>query len=469
MARGSLSSFLVYGEVVKLLLVEDDASLRRVLGEVLRAEGYEVLEAASVPAAEEQFAAEECRLAILDLMLPPTGLAQEGGALMRRLLERRPEAKVVVVSGTGDTALALALVRTGAYDFLSKPVDPDILLSVVARARARLELEDRVGQLERHFAASPEGLVGRSQPFLDAVRLTEKVAVTDVPVLITGETGTGKEVIARLLHAKSRRAAKPFLAVNCGALVPTLLESTLFGHRKGAFTGATADSKGLFVEADGGTLFLDELGDLETALQVKLLRVLESGEVVAVGASKPVTVDVRIVSATHQPLEEHTRSGRFREDLYWRVRGVEVALPCLADRHGDLAVLAQHFLTQARALVPGHALPRLSPAALRVLEAHRWPGNLRELKHEMQRALVLAGTRDEILPEDLSPSLTRQAPSSESAGAGTTLEEKIASLERAELTQALAQTGGNKTQAAQRLGLSRQGLLNKLARHGLGR
>jgi DNA-binding NtrC family response regulator len=446
---------------MKVLLVDDDASLRKVFGELLRLDGYDVVEAANAVDAESQFAAQLPRLVVLDLMLPPNGTAEAGGALMRRLLEQRPATKIMVVSGTGDTSLALGLVRTGAYDFLAKPVDPDVLLSVLARARARLELEDRVGELERQLTSTPEGLVGRSAAFQDVVRLVEKVAPTDVPVLITGETGTGKEVIARLLHSKSRRSDKPFLAVNCGALVPTLLESTLFGHRKGSFTGAVADSKGLFVEADGGTLFLDELGDLEAGLQVKLLRVLESGEVLAVGAAKPTTVNVRIVSATHQPLKE-----KLREDLYWRVRGVELALPRLADRHGDLPVLAQHFLTLARALVPGHASPRLSPSALRLIENHAWPGNLRQLKHELQRALVLAGARDEILPDDLSPELTQPA-GVPATTEPTTLEEKIAALERSELSRALAATGGNKSQAAEKLGLSRQGLLNKLARYGL--
>ena len=458
--RGVLSPEKATVHPMKVLLVDDDASLRKVLSEILRAERYEVVEAASGPEAEAQFAAHAPRLVVLDLMLPPAGTAEAGGALMRRLLERHPAAKIIVVSGTGDTALALGLVRTGAYDFLAKPVDPDVLLSVLGRARARLELEDRVGELEQKFAATPEGLVGRSAPFQDVISLVEKVAPTEVPVLITGETGTGKEVIARLLHARSRRASKPFLAVNCGALVPTLLESTLFGHKKGAFTGAVADTRGLFVEADGGTLFLDEIGDLEAGLQVKLLRVLENGEVLAVGSSKSVNVNVRILSATHQPLKE-----KLRDDLYWRIRGVEVSLPRLADRHGDLPVLAQHFLTHARALVPGHVNPRLSPAALRVLESATWPGNLRQLKHEMQRALVLAGARDEILPEDLSPELTAQAPAS--ADADLTLEGKISALERTELSRALAETGGNKSHAAEKLGLSRQGLLNKLSRHGL--
>src|SRR5262249_12178523 len=207
-----------------------------------------------------------------------------------------------------------------------------------------------------------------------------------VRVLVTGESGTGKEVFARYLHARSRRAGRPFVAVNCGALAPGLLESTLFGHRKGAFTGAVGDAPGLFVEASGGTLFLDEIGDLDVALQVKLLRALELGEILPVGASQPRQVDVRLISATHRPLPAMTGEGTFRDDLYWRIRGIEIELPRLAERAGDLGVLAQHFLNQARALVPGARHVRLSGDTLRALEVHAWPGNLRELRHEMQRA-----------------------------------------------------------------------------------
>ncbi|MEZ4300165.1 MAG: sigma 54-interacting transcriptional regulator [Polyangiaceae bacterium] len=299
-----------------------------------------------------------------------------------------------------------------------------------------------------------------------------------VPVLITGESGTGKEVPARFVHAKSARAAGPFVAVNCGALSPALLESTLFGHRKGAFTGAIRDAPGLFVEADGGTLFLDEIGDLEIALQVKLLRALEEGEVLPVGASRPVKVDVRIVSATHRPLAKMVEERAFRDDLYWRVRGIELSLPRLADRTGDLPLLAQHFLNQARALVQKEAPVRLSAEALRRLEAHGWPGNLRELRHEMQRALVMAAGRGEILEEDLSPELRSGRAGAAARGAGVrhpgglgdpgaTLEEKIAALEMSEIARVLGETGGNRSQAAERWGLSRQGLLNKMARHGL--
>jgi len=455
-----------------ILVVDDDAGFRRAWRTLLEAEGLLVLEAGAAEPARAAFLAKRPRLVLLDLMLPPSGLPKEGAALLDVFLATEPHTKVVVVSGTGETQLALDLVRRGAYDFIEKPVDPDVLLAVLARARARLDLEDRVTELEDRLAATGgTGLLGGSPAFVEALALAERAAPADVPVLITGASGTGKELFAQRVHAKSRRREGPFVAVNCGALAPSLLESTLFGHKKGAFTGAIADGRGLFVEADGGTLFLDEIGDLELPLQVKLLRALESGEVLPVGAAKPVRVDVRVVSATHRPLEQMIRTAAFREDLYWRIRGIEIALPSLVDRTGDLPVLAQHFLNEARALVPGAGPTALSKEALRRLEDHDWPGNLRELRHEMQRALVMAAGRAEILEEDLSPALRRTRPAApvEAPGEDTslTLEQKIERLERAEITRALAECQGNRSQAAQRLGLSRQGLLNKLHRYGL--
>ncbi|HEU4405282.1 MAG TPA: sigma-54 dependent transcriptional regulator [Polyangiaceae bacterium] len=454
-----------------VLIVDDDDAFRRAWVRLLRAEGYEPLEAANAEAARKAFARPGLRLVLLDLMLPPSNRPEAGAELLGEILSRRPGAKVVVVSGTGELAFALSLVRRGAYDFLQKPVEPDVLLALLERARARLELEDKVVDLHERLAAAPGagGPLGEAPRFVAARELAERAAPADVPVLVTGPSGTGKEVIARYVHEKSRRAGGPFVAVNCGAISPALLESTLFGHKKGSFTGAVGDAKGLFAEASGGTLFLDEIGDLALELQVKLLRALETGEVLPVGASKPAAVDVRVVSATHRPLAEMVQRGQFREDLYWRVRGIEVELPPLAERPGDVLLLAQHFLNRARALAPGRALPRLSAAAQRCLEAHAWPGNLRELRHEMQRALVLAAGRDEIWPEDLSPALRPNDAAPPPAGGPepATLDEKIAALERAEIARALAACQGNRSHAAERLGLSRQGLLNKMARYGI--
>lgn len=451
-----------------VLLVDDDLGFRSAWTRILVSDGFTVVTAASAPEAWSTFERSRPRLVILDLMLPPSGTPEAGAELLDRMLALSADAKVIVVSGTGETALALSLVRRGAYDFVAKPTDPDVLSAVLARAVARLALEDRVRDLETAVAPKAGGPIGTAPAFVSAKELATRAAVTDVPVLLTGESGTGKEVFARLIHERSRRAERSFVAINCGAITATLLESTLFGHKKGSFTGATSDARGLFVEADGGTLFLDEIGDLAADLQVKLLRALEAQEILPVGASKPVRVNVRFVAATHRPLVELVAAKTFRDDLYWRIRGIEVALPKLVDRPGDVLILAAHFLNQARALVPGAREPRLSLDAQRCLERYTWPGNLRELRNEMQRALVLAGGRSEIFAEDLSPDVRGDVFTADDGEPDdATLEQKVASLEKREIVAALAATANNKSQAAERLGLSRQGLLNKLARFGI--
>lgn len=451
----------------EILLVEDDAAFRKIYRGVLEQADYEVVEADDRPCATAVFAERAFPVVILDLMLPPDGTVEAGLTQLSEMISSRPGTKVVVVSGAGDVAHMRDAVRRGAYDFLTKPVDPDVLLIVVNRAVARYSLEQQVADLQESLdAEAPEGgMLGHSPAFVAAMRMAERVAPTDLPVLITGENGTGKELMARAVHEQSRRGAKPWLAVNCGALAESLLESTLFGHRKGAFTGAIKDRKGLFVEADGGTLFLDEIGDMPASLQVKLLRVLDQGEVLPLGVDRPIHVDVRIVSATNRNLQELLEKGAFREDLYWRVKGAEVALPALRDRPSDLPLLAAHFLNRCRPLAVDGQPRTLSDATQACLLEHDWPGNLRELRFEMQRATVLCGVRREILPEDLAFIADRGA--SSRAGTPSTLPEKVEALERREIEASLARLHGNRTRAAAELGLSRQGLLKKMGRYGL--
>ncbi|WP_342374955.1 sigma-54 dependent transcriptional regulator [Myxococcus stipitatus] len=450
-----------------LLLVDDDAAFRKVYGKLLRDAGHEVVEAGDRPSARATFEARAFPLVLLDLMLPPDGSVSAGLEGLAALLDARPGTKVIVISGVGDTRHSLEAIRLGAYDFLTKPVDPDVLLVVVQRALARVALERQVEALRTSLAQASRdaAMVGQSPSFLASVSLAERVAASDLPVLITGENGTGKELLARTVHLKSRRQSGPFIPVNCGALPETLLESALFGHVKGSFTGATRDHRGLFAEADGGTLFLDELGDMTSALQVKVLRALETGDILPVGADRPVRVDVRLISATHRDLGRMLQEGAFREDLYWRVKGVEVRLPPLRERALDLPLLATHFLNQCAHLCPDGRARLLSEAAAEALAAHAWPGNLRELRHEMQRATVLAGERRELQPEDLSFTGSER-PRASPTGA-TTLAAKVEALERLEIEEALKRHGGNRTHSAEALGLSRQGLLKKLDRYGL--
>ncbi|MEQ1566607.1 MAG: sigma-54 dependent transcriptional regulator [Myxococcota bacterium] len=440
-----------------LLWIEDDAALRRVYRTVLRAEGYELVEADGPEPAIDAMRSRPFDLVLLDLMLPPSGTVEAGLDLLVTLLGLRPEVKVVVVSGAGDKSAALQAIARGAHDFLAKPIDPDVLLVVLARAASRAAMERRIEALQHELAARrpADVMLGRSPPFVQALELADRVAPTDLPVLLTGENGTGKELLARRVHAHSRRRDGPFVPINCGALPPTLLESTLFGHTRGAFTGATGARKGVFAEASGGTLFLDEIGDTEPATQVRLLRAIEAQEVLPVGADRPIAVDVRIVSATNHDLGARIAAGAFRDDLFWRLRGVEVAMPPLRDRGDDILLLARHFAS----VVVGPAV-HLGPDAEEALLAHPWPGNLRELRHAVQRGAVMARPGSVITRAHLALD-----PLPDAGPDGASLADQVDRLERRVIAAALAAEGGNRSRAARRLGLSRQGLANKLARY----
>jgi len=454
-----------------VLFIEDDQAFRAVYSANLEDEGYKVSEAETIEQALSVLASGEYPLVLLDLVLTPGGTADQGLDLLSQIKRRSPFSKIVVVSGEGKIDNMTRAVRSGAYDFLTKPVDLDLLLVVMDRARTRYALERRIDDLQSAVSASrPENsMIGSSPCFVEAVRLAEKVAASDLPVLITGESGTGKELTARAIHNQSRRSNKAFVAANCAALPENLLESTLFGHKKGAFTGASSDRKGLFSEADGGTIFLDEIADAPLALQAKLLRALELGEIMPVGAVKPQRVDVRILSATNRNLKEMSEQGTFREDLYWRIKGVNVHLPPLRERPEDIETLAVHFLNLAAHISTDGTARTLTGGAVRALKAHAWPGNLRELRHEMQRATIMAGPSLEIFQEDLSftASFTASVQSPALEKTNLSLPEKVERLEIEEIRKALASTGGNRSQSAELLGLSRQGLLKKMDRYGL--
>lgn len=455
----------------RLLLADDDSAFRQVYGRILRDAGFVVDEADDRASVRDACQRSRYPVIILDLMLPPDGRVDAGLEAITEIAAASPLTNIVVVSGAGDTQNLLQAIRRGAYDFLTKPVDPDVLQIVVERALTKFELAGQVELLRDQLAASTPttSLVGQSPSFVAAVRLAERVAASDLPVLVTGENGTGKELMARLVHDRSHRHPRPFVTVNCGALPESLAESILFGHVRGAFTGAHRDHDGLFVQADGGTFFLDEVGDLPPPLQVKVLRALESGEILPVGAPKPRTVDVRIVSATNQDLDRMQAEGAFREDLYWRLNGVTIHLPPLRERLDDLPLLAQHFLNQSASLCPDGQPRRLSTDAQVALRQHDWPGNLRELRHEMQRATVLAPQAEALMPDDLAFFSRRPATATDTALDLTmTLQEHIERLERSMIEQTLRAHDHNRTRTAKTLGLSRQGLLNKMERYGLG-
>jgi two-component system response regulator AtoC len=393
----------------------------------------------------------------------------DGLTFLDRYREGTGRALVIMMSAYGDDDDALAAIKRGAYDFIQKPFRADQVLLVVSKAIEREGLRQQVMQLHEELAAlrAPSGIVGHSEALQQAIAIARKVARHPSTVLITGESGSGKELIASLIHEAGPRARAPFVAVNCGAIPEQLLESELFGHARGAFTGAVDDRQGLFEEADGGTLFLDEIGELPVALQVKLLRALQEGEVRPVGDNMPRAVDVRVVAATSRDLETEVRAGRFRADLFYRVNVVRIPLPPLRERREDIPDLVRHFIGVFNKRL-GLAIAGVTPAAMRLLMDHAWPGNVRELENVIERAMVL--TDDPQIDAEHLPQTVR-LPGNAAALADDDLDLSVKRrtevLERTLIQRALRQTGGNRTRAARLLELSHRALLYKIKEYGL--
>ncbi len=370
----------------RILLVDDDRETCRFMEELLRA-GDRSIERAHAPEEALALAAHGA----FDLVISDINLNAElsGLDLLRAFKKADPALEVVLISGFGTLETAIEAVRAGAFDYISKPFDITEVKDTAERAlRRRAQAGRAVEPAEAPEPAPPDGLIGRSRAMLGVYKQIAHAAGSDAPVLITGETGTGKELVARAIHAHSRRAGRVFVPVNCGAFTESLLESELFGHVRGSFTGAVADKKGVFEQADGGSILLDEIGETSPAVQVRLLRVLEQGEVRPVGASRVLTVHVRILAATHRDLEAAVEQGTFRQDLYYRLNVIRIPLPSLRDRKDDIPLLAAHVLRQAAARA-GHPVS-LSPEALAALVAHSWPGNVRELENTLERVAFTA-------------------------------------------------------------------------------
>ncbi|HET7583743.1 MAG TPA: sigma-54 dependent transcriptional regulator [Gemmatimonadaceae bacterium] len=450
---------------MRLLVVDDEPSLRRTLSQILAAEGYDVSQASDGEDALARLAEREADLVLCDLRMP----RMDGLAMIERYAANGGRGLVIAMSAYGDIETAIEAMRKGAYDYIGKPFRPDEVILAVRKAAERERLRRRVQSLEAELTMlrGNGGLVGRSRALHAAIEVAHKVARHDSTVLITGESGTGKELVARLIHQSSPRAERPFVAVNCAAIPEALLESELFGHAKGAFTGAVGEKAGLFEEAHGGTIFLDEIGDLPQLLQVKLLRVLQEGEVRRVGATAVRTVNVRVVAATNRDLAADVPAGRFRSDLYYRLNVVPIHLPALRERREDIPELALHFL-QRFADRLGFDAGGFSPAALRQLATYDWPGNVRELENAVEQALVLSsGTTIE--PSHLPESVRRgpvSANGSESPD-DLSIKRQRESLERTLIRRALDRTRGNRTRAAQLLELSHRALLYKIREYGL--
>ena len=382
----------------KLLVVDDDPGLQKQLKWCF--EDYDLKVVGDREKAVETVKTFSPPVVTLDLGLPPDPAnASEGLAALDEILALAPHTKVIVVTGNDDRDVAISAVRQGAYDFYEKPVDPDTLTMIVERAHRLHELEEENRQLSEVKAEPLDGLIAGSRQMLDVCRRIEKIAPTDTSVLLLGASGTGKEILAKGIHELSSRKSKNFVAINCAAIPENLLESELFGYEKGAFTGATKQTKGKFEYADGGTLFLDEMGDLPMALQAKLLRFLQERSIERIGGRSEIKVDTRIVCATHKNLQQLIEEGDFREDLYYRISEVSIAIPALAERPGD-AILIGRFLLDKYKKDLNKNVKDFSPSALAAIEKYRWPGNVRELENRVKRAVIMADGKF-VEPDDL--------------------------------------------------------------------
>ncbi len=444
----------------QILVVDDEAPMRHMLRLVLEKQGYRVVEAGSGGAALELLEREKCVLALCDIRMPE----MDGLTFLAELKRRERALTVIMMSAYGSIDTAIECMKQGAYDYISKPFKPDEVVLAVKKAEERLGLQMENESLKRQLASGGSGrqLVFASDAMARVMSMVRKVAGVASPVLITGETGTGKELVARALHAEGGRRGGPFVAVNCSAIAAGLLESELFGHVRGAFTGADRERQGLFGAADGGTLFLDEIGEMPLDLQPKLLRALQEGEVLRVGETRPHKVDVRILAATGRDLKDEIAAGRFREDLYFRLAVVDIHIPPLRERNDDIALLAGHFL-EAAARREGRPAPLLKPDAVAALQGYGWPGNVRELENLMEKTLIFC--RGDAIDQVALPWEVRRR--EREGDQDFSLKQAVGRLEREYIHKALAATGGNRTQAARLLELSLRSLQYKLKDYGL--
>ena len=449
-----------------ILVVDDDDAHRSMLRTMLRSWGFTVEEAT-----DGDEAVERVRERAFDAVLSDVRMARMDGIhALKAMLEYNPALPVVLMTAYSSVETAVDALRLGAYDYLVKPLDFDLLRETLEQAieRSQHSVENRELRRQLTEASASQEIIGRSDQLKRMLGFIETVAPTEATVLITGESGTGKELVARALHTASTRADKPLVTVNCAALTETLLESELFGHEKGAFTGADRRREGRFVQANGGTLFLDEIGEMPLQLQAKLLRALQQGEIQRVGSDIPITVDVRVIAATNRNLLREAQEKRFREDLFFRLNVISIEVPALRQRGDDIPLLAAYFL-QRFAERNRKSIKGFSPQALDSMRRYQWPGNVRELENAVERAVILC-CGDLVTPAEL-PDTVAHAPEPEEAPetaeaislAGMALED----VERLAIEDTMRQTGDNKSEAARRLGITRATLHNKLRKYGL--
>ncbi len=450
----------------QVLVIDDEPEHAEVMAESLRKPGHVCTIVDSLAKAEDELRHGGFDVIVTDLVME----SEDAGLRVLELArEHQPEAATIMVTAHGDVPTAKAALRGGAYDFIEKPLDLDVFRNLVHRAAETVMLRHRTGRLQEQVEAAYgfEGIIGDSPAIRDVIATIRKVAPSNLPVLVSGESGTGKELVAAAIHRHSKRSAKRYVTFNAAGQSESLIEDQLFGHVRGAYTGAERDREGVFEYASGGTLFLDEIGDMPMTMQAKLLRVLETGEIVRLGSNDPVSTDVRFISATHQDMKQAVADGRFREDLYFRIKGAEIVVPALRERREDIPRLVHHFIGSFAAELDRPAPAITEPAMMRLL-SYRWPGNVRELANVVQRMVVLADEEgielrhvpDEVRSEDVEDEGERLEFGS-LAGVG------LDKLEKEAVRQTLAMTGGNREQAASLLGIGERTLYRKLKEYGL--
>jgi DNA-binding NtrC family response regulator len=440
---------------IRVLVADDEKNLRELMVRELSRQGHQVEGVADGEAALDRLREAPYDVVILDMKMP----RKEGIEVLRELAGFPEQPQVIVMTGFQEVSSAVEAMKLGAYDYLTKPTRIEELEVVVRKAAEKGQLlRDNVALRSRLPGAEPfGGILSRTVRMQEVLRMIERVAPTDSSVLILGESGTGKDLVARAIHERSQRASRPFVPIHCGALPREILESELFGHEKGAFTGAVGAKPGLLELADGGTLFLDEIGEMEPDSQVKLLRVLESGMFFRVGGTRPRRVDVRLVTATNRDLAEAMKQGEFRQDLYYRINTITIQLPPLRDRREDVALLARHFVEGNAA----YGAKRLGPAALTALEGYSWPGNVRELLHVIERAVILS-KGEEIQVEDLPPEVAGASLPPTGVVSGS-----LEAMERQHIIATLRQVAGHRGKAAALLAIDPKTLYRKILTYGI--
>lgn len=445
----------------KILIIDDEVQIRGLLARMMELEGYEVCQAGDCKAALRQLELQVPEVALCDVFLPDGN----GVDLVTEMKKKSPGVEIILLTAHGNIPDGVQAIKNGAFDYITKGDDNNKIIPLISRAVEKARMNVRLDKLEKKMGLmySFDSILGESKTLKEAVSLARKVSVTDVPVLLTGETGTGKEVFAQSIHYNSKRAQQNFVAVNCSSFSKELLESEMFGHKAGSFTGALKDKKGLFEEANNGTIFLDEIGEMAFELQAKLLRILETGEYIKIGDTKPTRINVRIIAATNRDLSAEIAAGRFREDLFYRLSVFQVHLPPLRERTGDIKILAESFVRSFSEKL-SHPIGIIAPAYLEALCQQTWKGNIRELRNVIERSLIVCES-DRLDVDDLP--LEIQNSHYEKSDEGMPGSFELSAMERRHIARVLEYTKGNKTEAARLLKIGLTTLYRKIEEYKL--